>query len=421
MSQRKDKELAVSLLREREEGAAHTYAEISERTGYGRKQLARLLSQIREGLSDEEVLRHGNAGRRPPNAASDAEVGFLRELKGSYGAITIAHFRDIYHEDVVRNPEREETVRELGLVERSASWFRDLFRREGWRSPAERPAEAGGPQERHDIREPSPRRGMLVQVDGTSGDWLGDGDARVPRLAVDDATSAVLGGAFMPTECHRGYARMAREVLSRHGAPRAVYADKTTVLRSPRTGAPTGLARALGSLGAEVIFAGSPQAKGRVERCNRTVQGRLGNDLARFGVSSYEAIDEWFNGFYAPYLNAKFSFAPADPRDAFRPVPEGLDYGRAFRAVYTRVVREGMVSLGSVYYKLVDPDGAVDEVRNGTMVLLCLDPFSEGMHVEHLGVRYECVEWGRRRQGLGHSAGSRREVDEILRGVPRFP
>ncbi|HIY82232.1 hypothetical protein [Rubneribacter sp.] len=421
MSQQKDKRLAVSLLREREEGAAHTYAAISERTGYGRKQLTRLLAQIREGLPDEEILRHGNAGRRPPSPASDSEAGLVRGLKESYGAITMAHLKDICHEDVVRNPERAGLVRDLGLAERSESWFRDLFRREGWRSPAERPAEAAGAQGRHDIREPSPRRGMLVQAGGTFGDWLGDGDTRVPRLAVDDATSSVLGGSFMPTECHREYARMSREVLSRYGVPRAVYADKTTVLRSPRTGAPTGLARALESLGAKVIFAGSPQAKGRVERCNRTVQGRLANDLLRFGASSYDAIDEWFNGFYAPYLNAKPSFAPADPRDAFLPAPEGIDYGKTFRATYPRVVREGMVSLGNVYYKLVDPDGVIDGLRNGTRVLLRLDPFSEERHVEHLGARYERVEWGRRRRGLGHSAESRREVDEILRGVPRFP
>ena len=421
MSQQKDKRLAVSLLREREEGAAHTYAAISERTGYGRKQLTRLLAQIREGLPDEEILRHGNAGRRPPSPASDSEAGLVRGLKESYGAITMAHLKDICHEDVVRNPERAGLVRDLGLAERSESWFRDLFRRGGWRSPAERPAEAAGAQGRHDIREPSPRRGMLVQAGGTFGDWLGDGDTRVPRLAVDDATSSVLGGSFMPTECHREYARMSREVLSRYGVPRAVYADKTTVLRSPRTGAPTGLARALESLGAKVIFAGSPQAKGRVERCNRTVQGRLANDLLRFGASSYDAIDEWFNGFYAPYLNAKPSFAPADPRDAFLPAPEGIDYGKTFRATYPRVVREGMVSLGNVYYKLVDPDGVIDGLRNGTRVLLRLDPFSEERHVEHLGARYERVEWGRRRRGLGHSAESRREVDEILRGVPRFP
>ena len=421
MSQQKDKRLAVSLLREREEGVAHTYAAISERTGYGRKQLTRLLAQIREGLPDEEILRHGNAGRRPPSPASYSEAGLVRGLKESYGAITMAHLKDICHEDVVRNPERAGLVRDLGLAERSESWFRDLFRREGWRSPAERPAEAAGAQGRHDIREPSPRRGMLVQAGGTFGDWLGDGDTRVPRLAVDDATSSVLGGSFMPTECHREYARMSREVLSRYGVPRAVYADKTTVLRSPRTGAPTGLARALESLGAKVIFAGSPQAKGRVERCNRTVQGRLANDLLRFGASSYDAIDEWFNGFYAPYLNAKPSFAPADPRDAFLPAPEGIDYGKTFRATYPRVVREGMVSLGNVYYKLVDPDGVIDGLRNGTRVLLRLDPFSEERHVEHLGARYERVEWGRRRRGLGHSAESRREVDEILRGVPRFP
>ena len=422
MSQQKDKRLAVSLLREREEGAAHTYAAISERTGYGRKQLTRLLAQIREGLPDEEILRHGNAGRRPPSPASDSEAGACPGAEGVLRGDNHGPPQGHLPRGRRAQPRGAGLVRDLGLAERSESWFRDLFRREGWRSPAERPAEAAGAQGRHDIREPSPRRGMLVQAGGTFGDWLGGTATRACRASRSTTPRAPCSEApSCRPECHREYARMSREVLSRYGVPGPSTRTRRRSCGPPRTGAPTGLARALESLGAKVIFAGSPQAKGRVERCNRTVQGRLANDLLRFGASSYDAIDEWFNGFYAPYLNAKPSFAPADPRDAFLPAPEGIDYGKTFRATYPRVVREGMVSLGNVYYKLVDPDGVIDGLRNGTRVLLRLDPFSEERHVEHLGARYERVEWGRRRRGLGHSAESRREVDEILRGVPRFP
>lgn len=121
---------AVALLARKAEDPSITYSDIALETGYSERQLKRLAKGLRE-RGEGAVLSHGNAGRRPANAASEDEAHFLRELKHPYPAVTIAHFRDIYLEDVISNPARAGDVERLGLVPRSASWFRDLFAREG--------------------------------------------------------------------------------------------------------------------------------------------------------------------------------------------------------------------------------------------------------------------------------------------------
>lgn len=171
---REKRERALRLLSEKKSGSGVTYADIGVETGYSRRQLMRLAKRL-ETESEREILAHGNSGGRAHNAATDDEIRVIRELKRPYPDVTIAHFRDIYIEDVIENPARSGDVERYGLVPRSASWFRDLFAREGWRSPAQRGPrrDAGGRQ--HPRRRPLPREGMMAQVDGTPYDWLGDG------------------------------------------------------------------------------------------------------------------------------------------------------------------------------------------------------------------------------------------------------
>ena len=65
--------------------------------------------------------------------------------------------------------------------------------------------------------------GELVQIDGIPYDWFNDGRDYVLHLAVDDASTRVLAGYFMPEECARGYARMMKLVLENYGIPEALY------------------------------------------------------------------------------------------------------------------------------------------------------------------------------------------------------
>ena len=407
------KERALELLAEKKGGAGITYADIGVVTGYSKRQLIRLSKGLDERGAGS-LLAHGNAGARPHNAATDDEVRVLRELKRPYPDVTIAHFRDIYIEDVIENPARAADVERYGLVPRSASWFRRLFGREGWRSPAQRLPGRDAAGRPHPMRAPLPRAGMMAQVDGTPYDWFGDGRPWCLHLSVDDATTGVLGGWFMERECMRGYARMMREVVTRHGAPRSVYADKASVFRAVKDGSPTQFALMMRDLGIRLIFAGSPQAKGRVERYNSTAQMRLPTDLVRFGVGGYDEINPWFNDFYAPYLNAKFSYAPRDPASDFSPLPEGLDLSSVFRTRESRVARGCSISYGRVTYVMADADGELLEVPDGTRLDVHVDAITEEMYVERSGGRWACVPVAGR-EGPGPSAvRDRRDLQDLL-------
>ena len=285
---------------------------------------------------------------------TETRFGASAESEKPYRSITIAQFRDMFVEDVIDNPDKRDDVERYGLVARSKSWFRELFRREGWRSPAQKPERAHGGRVSHPLRDPMPRRGMLVQVDGTPYDWFGNGDARVLHLAVDDATTEVLSGCFMPLECMRGYARMAERMVRGSGVPEAVCSDKHSVFRSTKAGTETQLAMMLSDLGVRMVFANSPQAKGRVERYNLTEQLRLVNDIIRFGIEDYDQLDSWFNEFYVEYLNKKFSFPPAEAGSEFRRLPPGFDYSSVFRIRLTRVSRGGMISYEMGLYWMVE-------------------------------------------------------------------
>ena len=81
-----------------------------------------------------------------------------------------------------------------------------------------------------------------------------------------------------------------------------------------------------------MIFALSPQAKGRVERANNTIQERLPNDIIRFGIPhDYDQLNQWFNRFYRNYLNKKFAFNALDPHDSYIPLRADFNYEKIFR------------------------------------------------------------------------------------------
>jgi hypothetical protein len=409
---------ALELLGEKAAGGGRTYGDIARETGYSERQLMRLARRLAV-RGEEGAAAHGNSGRRPANAAGPGEVEYLRRLKEPYPSVTIAHFRDIFFEDVLENPARAGDVAEYGLVPRGASWFRDLFRAEGWESPAQRRPSREPSGRPHPLRPPLPRRGTMLQVDATPLDWLGTGEAWAMHLAVDDATTEVAGGWFMPAECTRGYARAMLQVVRRHGVPRSIYSDRDAVFRSARDGSPTQFAAMMSDLGVRMIFANSPQAKGRVERYNRTAQLRLPTDAVRFGVRGYDELNAWFNDFYAPYLNAKFSYAPRDPESDFSPCPPEDRLPLVFRTRERRVSRGAAISYGTVLYLMVDGDGVVVDPGDGREVSVYVDAVTEEVYAEAAGRRLALVPVGTR-EGRGPAgAQDRRDLQRVLGEMTR--
>jgi len=409
-----NKELALKLLIQKQQDPHITYARITQETGYSERQLIRLSKELKQ-KDIESILTHGNTGRKPITTASDQEVSYLRKFKEPYPEITIAQFRDIFIEDVIDNPQKQSEVELYGLKPRSPSWFRQLFINEGWTSPLKKPSRTANGRTTHTIRPPRPTRGELIQIDGTPFDWFGDGRVYTLHLAVDDATTEVLAGWFMPTECTRGYSRMLKLLIEKEGKPLALYSDKDAVFRSVKNGAQSQFGRMCGQLHIEQIFANSPEGKGRVERYNGTAQNRLPNDIIRFGIPhDYNVLNDWFNSFYIKYLNSKFAFSPTDPHDSYIKLPADFNYSRIFRAEYPRVINNTMFSMNNMLYSPFDENGELLVLNDGKHITVCIDIISEEMYIEYYGKHYTCFRVGERKRDKVREVEGQKQLQELL-------
>ena len=402
MSKAKDKRYALRLLKEKRAGTRDRSMEsISSMSGYSVRQLQRMNSELDEEKDTEEIVKHGNAGRTPVNIALESEYEYLRIFKEPYPTITIAQFRDFFLEDVINNPSKADDVIRYHLKPRSESWFRSLFIKEGWRSPKQH-RNSKREQRQHLLRQPSARKGALVQIDGTPHDWFNDGRMYCLHLAVDDATTEILSGWFTPHECQFGYCMMMKIMFKNHGIPMSLYSDRHTILCNVKDGSATQFSQMMAEAGIEMIYALSPQAKGRVERANETVQLRLPNDIIRFrnkGVKldDYDDLNIWFNDFYIPYINAKMSFLPLDLNDAFTEIEDDFDYSKIFSLKTERIINNDTFSLGGWYYSVTEETGKLLHIRDGVKVDVRIDVFDQTVSIIYHGSRYRCRKLQERR------------------------
>ncbi|HWN14856.1 MAG TPA: ISNCY family transposase [Candidatus Dormibacteraeota bacterium] len=187
------------------------------------------------------------------------------------------------------------------------------------------------PRGRHRRRRaPRPCFGELVPLDGSLHPWLAlVADARQTLIAVvDDATKQLLYAQLVAGgESLAAIMTALRAVLEQHGIPGALYTDRAGwAVYTPTSGtAPdrtkrTQVGRALARLGIEHIVSFSPQARGRSERANGTLQGRLVNELRVAGIQTLPAANRYLRERFIPDYNARFGRAPADPSSAFVPV-----------------------------------------------------------------------------------------------------
>jgi transposase len=142
----------------------------------------------------------------------------------------------------------------------------------------------------HPMRERRARLGELVQIDGSPHDWIDDRADRCTLLVfINDATGNLLQLRFTPTETTLGYMHALHDHIVAHGLPASLYSDKHSIFRINAKGADpeseTQFGWATRELGIECIHANSPQAKGRVERANQTLQDRLSKEMRLAGIS----------------------------------------------------------------------------------------------------------------------------------------
>lgn len=280
----------------------------AQRMGVTTRQIRRLVDRFNESGSDGLISRQrGKPGNRQlaPGVAQTA-LGLIREHYSDFGP-TLATEKLLESHGIKL---AKETVRRL-MIEDGL-----------WKTRE---------QQRARLHQPRTRRnclGDLVQIDGSLHRWFEDrGQSCSLLVFVDDATGRLMQLYFAETESAMSYFAGTHRYLEKHGKPHTFYSDRAGVFRALRRGKQetrTQFHRALHELNIDLICASSPQAKGRVERMNRSLQDRLVKELRLQNISTIDDANRWSEGFIEDY-NRRFEQAPRQPMNLHRALTKSDD------------------------------------------------------------------------------------------------
>ena len=341
--------------------------EAAEQLGLSVRQVKRLLRRYRDRGAAGLVSRR--RGRRPNNAM---DPGLRREVMG-WVAKRYADFGPTL---------ACEKLTEAHGYRLSAETLRQWMIAEGlWRSKSRR---------RLRIHQRRPRRacfGELIQIDGSPHAWFEDRGERCTLIVfIDDATSRLLYLRFVPAETTQAYMEALGAYLSAYGRPVAVYSDRHSIFRvnhGRQEGKVTQFTRALKTLDMEPIHAKSPQAKGRVERANQTLQDRLVKELRLEGIDGMEPGNAFLPVFMADY-NRRFAVAARSPQDAHRAVlHDAQERDLVLRLHATRKLSKNLTFQYLNREYQITGRGKGYRLR-GAAVTVC-DAFGAGVKVLHQG------------------------------------
>ena len=274
-------------------------------------------------------LVHGLRGR-PGNAAHGTlKAQVLTAYLARYRGFSAAHARDFLAQDKFPVPRTTcwRWLKAAGLID--------------------------NPRKVKQHRQRRARRGALgelIQMDGSTHPWFGPAfPAAVLFVMIDDATSAVFARFYATEDTVTAFDLFGR-YARRFGLPLALYVDRDSIYKvndeqalehARETGRKeplTQFGRAMRDLGVRMIFAHSPQAKGRVERVNRTFQDRLVKELQMLGIGTLAEANVYLEHTFLKSINKLIHHTPAGGANLHQRVPRHLKLEEVLCPVETRSV-----------------------------------------------------------------------------------
>jgi transposase len=310
----------------------------AEILGVSVRQVKRLLRAYREkGAAGLVSQQRGKASHH--QLAAETVRAALDLLKGRYAGFgpTLAH----------------EKLVELHGMKLCLGSVRKIMIEEGlWKAKRARKLEV------HQMRERRACFGELEQMDGTDHDWFeGRGERCSLLVMIDDATGRLGALLFVPEESFFGYGALLRQYLADQGRPAGLYTDKHGIFRVniPNAGPGDNLTqfgRAMQSLEIPILCANTPQAKGRVERVNQTLQDRLVKEMRLRNISTRQQGNAYLPEFIADF-NARFAVQPRSSLDAHRPVLAHQDLDHILAWQEPRTISKNLtVQFKNVVYQI---------------------------------------------------------------------
>lgn len=363
----------------------YTLKQASESTGYTIQHLCRLKKKYAQ--LGNKAFEHGNIGHVPPHKL-DAK---LREkiaclYSGQYSDVNFSYF--------------QKCLQEFENINVSLQTVRNILAEYGLTSP-----ESHKIKKKKIVHRPRLRRdceGDLLQVDGTPYAWFykfGDENRYCLSGGIDDATGKITGLYFTQNECLYGYLEVLRQTCNSYGIPREIYSDRAAIFCHTPKGKNlaqweklevmhekrTQWQRICEDLHIHQILAWSPEAKGRVERMWRTIQGQLPMWLYKNNAQTVEEANSIISQYIA-WFNKQYAVIPADDDNFYIDPPANLD--DILCAQFTRHAdSHGCVSFqGTIFYAPDAPD------LSHCDIMICIN--ERGMFARYRGQYYSLVPCG---------------------------
>ena len=290
--------LAIEVLHDR-----LTLVEFSLLSGKSYRQAQRIVKKVQN--KNMLGVKHGNLGKVAPNKTDEDIKKFVIQLyKSKFYDFNVIHFREklIAEEGITIGRETlRKWAREVGITKFSKRRCNKRV---------------------HKPRPRMPRRGMLIQFDGSEHDWFSGLGPRCTLLGgIDDATGEVISLDFFDSENLWSCLKALRDLVVEHGAPDAFYLDQGACFgKIYRDQSHTQVGRAIEELNTKAILATTPQAKGKIERLWKTLQDRLVPELRIRKISNMDDANKFLKEFYIKEHNTKYSIPPREKESNFRKI-----------------------------------------------------------------------------------------------------
>lgn len=324
-----------------------TVKQAAQRLNFSERYIKKLKHNYKK--KGEIIFLHGNCGRQPISSISAEVKSKIVKLKetSKYDEANFAHYTELL--------EREEGIKV------SYSTVCRVLKSKDIKSP--RKHKKNNP---HPRRERLPRKGQMLQMDGTPHSFFrGDPEKYSLHGFIDDATGEVTGLYMCKNECLQGYLEVLRQTLTKYGSPQAIYTDGTNIMFNNLkkelsieeqlkglTESSTRFGTILETFGIEAIRANSPQAKGRIERLWNTLHDRLRVEFNLHGIKDVDSANAFLKK-YIPEYNKQFGVKPKERRTAFIKLPKGINLDIILTAKFTRIPDAGnTISLKKQLFKI---------------------------------------------------------------------
>jgi transposase len=312
-----------------------TIANAAKLLNKSRRTVERYLQRYRsQGL---QFVVHGNTGSEPVNKTPDRRKQTVQSLiREKYYDLNLLHLAEMLetHEHIVV---KRETLRK---------WAHDIHHVKRAKRRRSRV---------HKRRERMEAPGLMLQMDGSTHRWFGDRKSCLIAM-IDDANSDI-HAEFFPSETTEGCMKVMRSVVEKYGVFKTLYVDRAGIFGGPKRCNFSQMQRACEELGIEIIFASSPQGKGRIERAFDTLQDRLIPELRLNKITDMTGANSYLQHVFIPQFWRKKLVVKSRTSDTeYTPVPRHTNLDDiCITKVYRKIRNDHTFSYRNKFYFIESP------------------------------------------------------------------